>query len=99
MCWEMTAICSGLPAFRAPHVDDLRRPLTPALMPSMGSKSREYMFGATVRHLAERAEEARLNADVAACQAWNARMLAFQGRLSRPLRSATRSTPAIATSK
>ncbi|MHC2257150.1 hypothetical protein ACVILK_006842 [Bradyrhizobium embrapense] len=45
----------------------------------MGSKSREYMFGATVRHLAERAEEARRDADALACQAWNARMLAFQG--------------------
>ncbi|OMH99549.1 hypothetical protein BSN85_36460 [Bradyrhizobium brasilense] len=45
----------------------------------MGSKSREYMFGATVRHLAERAKEARLTADTAACQAWNARMLGFQG--------------------
>ena len=45
----------------------------------MGSKSPEYMFGATVRHLAERAKEARLEADAVACQAWNARMLAFQG--------------------
>ncbi|MGY4160222.1 MULTISPECIES: hypothetical protein [unclassified Bradyrhizobium] len=45
----------------------------------MGSKSREYMFGATVRHLAERAVEARRDADSLACQAWNARMLAFQG--------------------
>lgn len=45
----------------------------------MGSKSREYMFGATVRHLTERAAEARRDADGLACQAWNARMLAFQG--------------------
>lgn len=45
----------------------------------MESKSREYMFGATVRHLAERATEARREADVLTCQAWNARMLAFQG--------------------
>ena len=37
------------------------------------------MFGATVRHLAERAAEARRDADGLACQAWNARMLAFQG--------------------
>ena len=37
------------------------------------------MFGATVRHLAERAAEARKDADSLACQAWNARMLAFQG--------------------
>ncbi|MGY3694579.1 hypothetical protein ACVIGA_004659 [Bradyrhizobium sp. USDA 3240] len=50
----------------------------------MGSKSREYMFGATVLHLAERAKEARLEADAVACQAWNARMLAFQGLPSRP---------------
>ncbi|WP_349510141.1 hypothetical protein [Bradyrhizobium sp. NAS96.2] len=45
----------------------------------MGSRSRESMFGATVRHLAERATEARSEADVLACRAWNARMLAFQG--------------------
>ena len=45
----------------------------------MGSKSREYMFGSTVRHLAERAADARRDADILACQAWNARMLAFQG--------------------
>lgn len=45
----------------------------------MGSKSREYMFDATVRHLADRAKEARLEADTTACRAWNARMLAFQG--------------------
>ncbi|WP_143201958.1 hypothetical protein [Bradyrhizobium sp. NAS96.2] len=37
------------------------------------------MFGATVSHLAKRATEARWEADVLACQAWNARMLAFQG--------------------
>lgn len=37
------------------------------------------MFGATVRHLAERARDTRLEADTVACQAWNARMLAFQG--------------------
>ncbi len=37
------------------------------------------MFGATVRHLAERATEARRDADGLACQARNARMLAFQG--------------------
>lgn len=37
------------------------------------------MFGAAVRHLAERARDTRLKADAVACQAWNARMLAFQG--------------------
>ncbi|TKV73678.1 hypothetical protein FDV58_36325 [Bradyrhizobium elkanii] len=44
----------------------------------MGSKSREYMFGATVRHLAERAAEARRDADRLACQTCK-RMLGFQG--------------------
>ncbi|MGY4421899.1 hypothetical protein [Bradyrhizobium sp. JR3.5] len=37
----------------------------------MGSKSREYRFGSTVRHLAERAADARRDADILACQAWN----------------------------
>jgi len=45
----------------------------------MGSKSREYLFGASVRASAERAAQARKDADVLACQAWNARMLGFQG--------------------
>ncbi|MGY3482193.1 hypothetical protein ACVW1C_000076 [Bradyrhizobium sp. USDA 4011] len=41
----------------------------------MGFKSREYMFGATVRHLAELAADARWDADILTFQAWNARML------------------------
>lgn len=45
----------------------------------MGTKSREYLFGATVRILAERARDMRRDADDMACQAWNARMLALQG--------------------
>ncbi|HEX9211237.1 MAG TPA: hypothetical protein VF901_12070 [Bradyrhizobium sp.] len=45
----------------------------------MGTKSREYLFGATIRVLAERARDARKDADGLACQAWNARMLGFQG--------------------
>lgn len=45
----------------------------------MGSKSREYLFSASIRALTERAAQARKHADVLACQAWNARMLGFQG--------------------
>jgi hypothetical protein len=45
----------------------------------MGSKSRETIYGASVREKAERANEARKAADRLACQAWTARMLAFQG--------------------
>ena len=45
----------------------------------MSTKSREYLFGATVRAAAERAAEARKKADKLACEAWNKRMLGFRG--------------------
>jgi hypothetical protein len=45
----------------------------------MGTKSPETIYGASVRHAAEVAAEARKTADRLACEAWNKRMLAFQG--------------------
>src|SRR5260221_10665879 len=45
----------------------------------MGTKSRETIYGGSVRASAERAAEARKVADRLACEAWNKRMLAFQG--------------------
>ena len=45
----------------------------------MGTKSRETIYGASVRAAAERAREARKQADRLACEAWNKRMLAFKG--------------------
>src|SRR3954466_6681153 len=45
----------------------------------MGTKSRETIYGASVRAAAERATEARKEADRLACEAWNKRMLGFQG--------------------
>jgi hypothetical protein len=45
----------------------------------MGTKSREAIYGASVRHSAEQAAEARRVADHLACAAWSQRMLAFQG--------------------
>jgi hypothetical protein len=44
----------------------------------MGTKSPESI-GASIRAAAERAAEARKNADRLACEAWKARMLAFNG--------------------
>ena len=44
----------------------------------MGSKSRETIYGGSVRAAAERAAEARKQADRLACEAWNKRMLGFQ---------------------
>ncbi|MGV7218850.1 hypothetical protein SO180_36940, partial [Bradyrhizobium sp. UFLA05-112] len=58
-----TAIRSGLPA-----PDRSSHPL------AMGTKSRETIYGASVRAAAERATEARQEADRLACQAWNRRM-------------------------
>jgi hypothetical protein len=48
-------------------------------MGAMGTKSRETIYGASVRAAAERAAEARKEADKLACEAWNKRMLAFKG--------------------
>ena len=45
----------------------------------MGTKSRETIYGASVKAASERAAEARRQADKLACEAWNARMLGFQG--------------------
>jgi hypothetical protein len=45
----------------------------------MGTKSRETLFGSTIRASAEKAAEARREADVLACQAWNYRMLGYKG--------------------
>jgi hypothetical protein len=45
----------------------------------MGTKSRESIYGASVRAAGERAAEARKQADRLACEAWNKRMLGFQG--------------------
>src|SRR6476620_10644909 len=45
----------------------------------MGTKSRETIYGGSIRAAAERATEARKQADRLACDAWNKRMLGFQG--------------------
>jgi hypothetical protein len=45
----------------------------------MTTKSREYIYGSSIRAKAERAAEARREADKLACEAWNMRMLGYQG--------------------
>jgi hypothetical protein len=45
----------------------------------MGTKSRETIYGSSIRALAERAKEARKEADRLACEAWNQRMLGYRG--------------------
>jgi hypothetical protein len=45
----------------------------------MGTKSRETIYGSSIRASAERAQEARKEADRLACVAWNQRMLGYKG--------------------
>ena len=45
----------------------------------MGTKSRETIYGSSVRAAAERAKEARKQADRLGVDAWNKRMLGFRG--------------------
>jgi hypothetical protein len=45
----------------------------------MGTKSRESIYGSSIRASAERAQEARKEADRLACVAWNQRMLGYKG--------------------
>jgi hypothetical protein len=45
----------------------------------MSTKSRESIYGTTIRMSAERAKEARKEADRLACEAWNHRMLGYKG--------------------
>jgi hypothetical protein len=45
----------------------------------MSTKSRESIYGSTIRMSAERAKEARREADRLACEAWHYRMLGYRG--------------------
>jgi hypothetical protein len=45
----------------------------------MGTKSRESIYGSSIRHSAERAAEARKEADRLACIAWDQWMLGYKG--------------------
>jgi hypothetical protein len=53
----------------------------------------------SVRAAAERATEARKEADRLACKAWNKRMLGFQGPAQPSPTMGTQSTPGLAISK
>ena len=50
-----------------------------ALSLPMGAKSRDRLYGTSVRIAAERAAAARRVADKLACDAWNKRMLVLKG--------------------
>jgi hypothetical protein len=49
------------------------------VMVVMSTKSRESIYGSSIRASAERAREARKEADRLACKAWNDRMLGYRG--------------------
>jgi len=46
---------------------------------AMSTKSRERLYGSSIRHAAEQAALARKKADALACEAWNKRMLGYKG--------------------
>ena len=60
----------------------------------MGTKSCDRLYGTSVRMAAERAAEARRDADKLACDAWTKRMLAFKGPTQPSPPWVTRSTRA-----
>jgi hypothetical protein len=49
------------------------------ILRTMGTKSRESIHGRSIRASAERAREARKEADRLACEAWNKCMLGYRG--------------------
>ena len=49
------------------------------IRPGMSTKSRDHLYGHSVRWSAEEAARARKEADRLACRAWTQRMLAFKG--------------------
>jgi hypothetical protein len=61
---------SGSRLFRTPPMVDLPKRYDRALMRDMGTKSRETIYGSSIRASAERAREARKKADELACVAW-----------------------------
>jgi len=74
--------CRKLSSFHAATAglcSDCLSRATARILTRMGTKSRETIYGASVRAAAERATEARKEADRLAVAAWNKRMLGFQG--------------------
>ena len=69
----------------------MNRALTGAFSRAMRTKSSDRLYGTSVRIAAERAAEARREADKLACDAWTKRMLAFKrAALAYPRRRAQR---------
>ena len=76
--FSTSTIGSGCWWFRAQPVAACRSTPGWRILALMGTKSRESIYGSSVRHSAERAAEARKETDRLACVAWNQRMLGFQ---------------------
>jgi hypothetical protein len=63
----------------SPSLSGLPIAAAPAHSCPMDTKSRESIYGASIRASAERAAAARKDADRLACEAWNQRMLGYNG--------------------
>jgi hypothetical protein len=73
-----TATPGALCAHKAQPVAAFRSTPGWRILAVMGTKSRQSISGSSVRHSAERAAEARKEADRLACVAWNQRMLGYK---------------------
>jgi hypothetical protein len=88
--WQTPVLWTFYGLFRRPLRVTIPIGLPTSIAPShhrsMGTKSRESIYGSSIRHSSERAAEARKEADRLACVAWNRRMLGFQGPAQPSLR-------------
>jgi hypothetical protein len=80
---SLAVACRCAPATTHPHQSTSRcglpKPTGWGHARAMGTKSREQIYGSSIRASAERAKEARKEADRLACEAWNQRMLGYKG--------------------
>ena len=73
--WRSSARCPPKSTRRSglPIADDRGRPW------AVSTRSRVSIYGSSIRSSAERAKEARKEADRLGCEAWNQRMLGYKG--------------------
>lgn len=78
-CGPTVSTLLGLPRPLLPRGSGLPEPISRAHSSPMGTKSRESIYGSSIRASAECARDARSRHDQLACVAWNQRMLGYKG--------------------
>src|SRR5690242_6937975 len=78
-CSVAHALLVGGPWLPTTMPSGLRRSIHLSHLHWMTTKSRQHIYGSSIRASAERAAAARKEADRLACEAWNQRMLGYKG--------------------